>query len=57
MIALLNLALIYMRDSFRSRETPKAEIILLRHQLDVLRRKKPVKIPLLRFDRALIVWL
>lgn len=57
MIAFLGLALIYVRDSFRSRETLKAEIILLRHQLNVLRRKKPAKMPLLRIDRALIVWL
>ena len=56
-IAFLGLVLIYVRDSFRSRETLKAEIILLRHQLNVLRRKKPAKIPLLRIDRALIVWL
>ena len=43
MITLLGLAPIYVRDSFRSRETLKAEIILLRHQLKLLRWKKPAK--------------
>jgi hypothetical protein len=57
MIALFGLALIYERDSFRSRETLKAEIILLRYRLNVLHRKKPAKMPLLRIDRTLIVWL
>src|SRR3974390_3355389 len=57
MIPLLGLALTYVRDSFRSREMLKAENILLRHQLSVLRRKHPERVRLRWIDRALVAWL
>lgn len=57
MTAFLWLVLSYVRNSFRSQEQLKAEIILLRHQLNVLRRKKPGPVRLRRGDRALFVWL
>ncbi|MGA9795975.1 MAG: integrase core domain-containing protein [Rhizomicrobium sp.] len=57
MIALLGLVVIYVRDSFRSQEELKAENIVLRHQLNVLRRKAPGKARLRSLDRALFVWL
>lgn len=57
MIALLQLVLSYIRDSFRSREELKVEIILLRHQLSVLRRQVPDRVRLRGFDRALLIWL
>jgi transposase InsO family protein len=57
MIALFGLVFIYVRDSFRSQEQLKAEIILLRHQLNVLRRRNQ-RTPRLRgVDRAMFVWL
>ena len=57
MIALLQLVLSYIRDSVRSREELKVEIILLRHQLSVLRRQVPDRVRLRGFDRALLIWL
>ena len=57
MIALLGLVLGYLRDSFRSQEQLRAEILLLRHQLNVLRRKNPGSLRLSGSDRALFVWL
>ncbi|MGH9806376.1 MAG: integrase core domain-containing protein, partial [Terriglobia bacterium] len=57
MIALLGLVLIYVRDSFRSREALKAEIIVLRLQLNVLRRKYPARVRARCADRLLLVWL
>jgi hypothetical protein len=46
MIALLQLVLSYIRDSVRSWEELKVEIILLRHQLSVLRRQVPDRVRL-----------
>ena len=57
MNSLLWLVFSYLRDSLRSQEQLKAEIILLRHQLNVLRRKRPGSVRLRGFDRALYVWL
>ena len=57
MIALLQLVLSYIRDSVRSREELKVEIILLRQQLSVLRRQVPDRVRLRGFDRALLIWL
>ena len=57
MIALLWLVFGYVRDSFRSQEELRAEIVLLRHQLDVLRRKNPRSVRLCGSDRVLFVWL
>ena len=57
MVALLKLVFGYVCDSFRSQEQLKAEIILLRHQLNVLRRKNPRSVRLRGVDRALFVGL
>ena len=57
MNSLLWLVFSYLRDSLRSQEQLKAEIILLRHQLNVLRRKRLGSVRLRGFDRALFVWL
>src|SRR4051812_4561 len=57
MVSSFLLFFIYLRDSFRSREELKGENILLRHQLDVLRRRVPERVHLQGFDRALFVWL
>ena len=57
MAGLANLLLGYVWSSFQSRERLKAEIIVLRHQLNILRRKAPKRPRLLGNDRALFVWL
>jgi transposase InsO family protein len=53
----LGLAFNYLRDGFRSQEQLKAEIVLLRHQLNVLHRRNPRSLRLRGVDRALFVWL
>lgn len=44
-------------DFFRSRADLQTEIIALRHQLNVLRRKRPERLVLANTDRLLFVWL
>ena len=55
-ISLLGLVFIYVRDGFRSQEQLRAENTLLRHQLNVLRRKISGSVQLRGSDRALFVW-
>jgi len=57
MATFFRLLLGYMRDCFRSHERLKAEILILRHQLNILHRKAPKRLRLSRGDRALFVWL
>jgi transposase InsO family protein len=57
MADIIKLLLAFVRDSFRSREQLKAEIIVLRHQLNVLQRKIPKKPQLSGTDKVLFVWL
>jgi len=57
MVTFFKLLLGYMRDCFRSHERLKAEILILRHQLNILHRKAPKRLRLSRGDRALFVWL
>jgi hypothetical protein len=40
---------------FRSRAALEAEVIVLRHQLNVLRRSCPKRMPLTSIDRVLVV--
>jgi hypothetical protein len=42
---------------FRSRAALEAEILVLRHQLNVLRRKSPTRVALRSIDRLLLVGL
>ena len=44
-------------DFFRSRADLQTEIIALRHQLNVLRRKRPARLVFGNTDRLLFVWL
>jgi hypothetical protein len=44
-------------DFFRSRADLQTEIIALRHQLNVLRRKRPERLVFGNTDRLLFVWL
>ena len=57
MAGLANLLFGYVWRSFQSRERLKAEIIVLRHQLNILRRRAPKRPRLSGCDRALFVWL
>ena len=57
MVGLVNFLLGYVWSCFQSHERLKAEIIVLRHQLNVLRRKAPKRPKLSGSDRALFVWL
>ena len=57
MATFFRLLLGYMWDCFRSRERLKAEILILRHQLNILHRKAPKRSRLSGGDRALFVWL
>lgn len=57
MIAFLGLVLHVLVSPFKTRTQLEAEIVLLRHQLNVLRRRAPSKPKLLVADRLLFVWL
>jgi hypothetical protein len=41
---------------FRSRAALEAEILVLRHQLNVLRRKSPGRLAFSSIDRLVFVW-
>ena len=57
MIAFLNLFLHVLISPFKTQARLEAEIVLLRHQLNVLRRRVPSKPKLVVADRLLFVWL
>lgn len=46
-----------LRTSMRTRAALQLEILALRHQLQVLARSRPSRVPLTRADRLLWVWL
>src|SRR6478609_4882833 len=56
MIAFLSLLLHVVVSPFKTKARLEAEIIMLRHQLNVLRRR-PLKPKLVVADRLLLVWL
>ena len=57
MIALLKLLLHIVVSPFKTKARLEAEIIMLRHQLNVLRRRVPSKPKFAVADRLLFVWL
>jgi hypothetical protein len=57
MIALLRPLLHIVVSPFRTKARLEAEIIMLRHQVNVLRRRVPSKSKLAVADRLLFVWL
>jgi transposase InsO family protein len=57
MIAFLTLFLHVLVSPFKVRAQLEAEIVVLRHQLNVLRRRVPSKPKLAIVDRLLLVWL
>src|SRR3984893_8955337 len=57
---MIAIALLFVRmlcDCFKSRSRLEAEILVLRHQLNLLRQRAPRRLYLSWADRALIVWL
>ena len=54
MLGLFKILLVYVWSSFQSRERLKAEIIVLRHQLNILSRKVPKRPGLSGGDRAIL---
>jgi hypothetical protein len=54
------IALLFVRvlcDYFKSRRRLQSEILVLRHQLNVLQQRAPRRLCLTWIDRALFVWL
>jgi hypothetical protein len=59
-VFLIAIALLFIRllcDYLKSRRQLEAEILVLRHQLNVLHRRAPRRLYMTRADRALLVWL
>ena len=57
MIGFLTLVFHVLVSPFKTQARLEAEIVLLRHQLNVLRRRGPSKPRLTAVDRLLFVWL
>ena len=57
MSSFLGLLLHVLASPFKSQARLEAEIVLLRHQLNLLRRRRPAKPRLTTADRLLFVWL
>jgi hypothetical protein len=57
MIAIAFLFVRVLCDCFKSRRRLEAEILVLRHQLNVLQRRTPRRLHLRWADRALCIWL
>jgi hypothetical protein len=57
MIAIALLFVRMLSDCFKSRSRLEAEIVVLRHQLNVLRQRAPRRLYLRWADRVLFVWL
>ena len=57
MIDMIKLVLATVLSLFRRRSRLEAEIVVLRHQLNILRRSAPRRVPLTDVDRLLLVWL
>jgi hypothetical protein len=57
MLSILRLLATFVADLFKSRRRLEAEILCLRHQLNIALRRRPARLPLRRSDRALLVWM
>src|SRR6266511_822102 len=57
MIAIAVLMVRMLRDCFKSRRRLEAEILILRHQLNVLQQRAPRRLHLRLVYRALFIWL
>jgi hypothetical protein len=57
MIAIAVLIVCMLCDCFKSRRRLATEILVLRHQLNVLQQRTPRRLHLRWADRALFIWL
>ena len=57
MMAIAFLFLRMLGDCFKSRQRLEAEILVLRHQLNVLQQRAPRRVHLQWASRALFIWL
>ena len=57
MMAIAFLFLRMLGDCFKSRQPLEAEILVLRHQLNVLQQRAPRRVHLQWASRALFIWL
>src|SRR5260370_16517697 len=57
MLGILRLLGIFLADLFKSRARLEAEIVFLRHQLNISLRRAPPRVRLRGSDRALLVWM
>jgi hypothetical protein len=57
MLGTLELLLIWLASLLKSRRRLEAEVLVLRHQLNILRRKAPRRLRLSNADRLAFVWL
>jgi hypothetical protein len=53
MLALLRLLTAFIANLFKSQHRLEAEILFLRHQLNIALRQRPARLPLRGSDRAL----
>jgi hypothetical protein len=57
MLAIVRLLGMFLADLFKSRARLEAEILFLRHQLNISLRRAPPRVRLRGSDRALLVWM
>jgi hypothetical protein len=57
MLTILRLLAAFFANLFKSRRRLEAEILFLRHQLNIALRRRPARLPLRGSDRALLVWM
>ena len=57
MFAIVRLLAVLIANLFKSRRRLEAEILFLRHQLNIALRQRPTRLPLRSSDRALLVWM
>ena len=57
MVAIFRLLAVFVADLFKSRRRLEAEILCLRHQLNIALRQRPARLLLRGSDRALLVWM
>ena len=57
MLAILRLLGMFLADLFKSRARLEAQILFLRHQLNISLRRAPPRVRLRGSDRALLVWM
>jgi hypothetical protein len=57
MVALFRLLASFVADLFKPRHRLEAEILFLRHQLNIALRQRPARLPLRGSDRVLLLWI